>query len=754
MSKKKKSQKVDYEVFNYGPIKMEKIGREINISTNWRKKPQFEEYREQVAENRSNLKIEIDTKIKELVEIIKNNDPFSLLVFMFAKNCFIDFESYKESSHEGYECFVEYSQSLILSQDFQFRPKIITDETIEKYEKLINEMIPDVFWFFGSDPRINKKNHLENELRIQCLLQYLFVRGDSYPKHYIEMISEHYKEYNDFYENNFGLDSNHIIANFLEIKQQISSNLNHEIKNKDMEKLLVNGKFDQFNSKVKSLFEVKQNANLKFDFLKMISSKIGDNQIFKENKAFSLWPINDSIIYKKPLIEYDKKFYCFNPILMFRNIDYILESWIKTLDNDFYHGGYQNSRAAYLEKKGIEYLSQILKGANVYQNLVYDGGETDGLILFDNCIFIVEAKAGEFSTIARRGEFKKRDIEKLIEDAYNQAIRTKNYIDKNATPTFKIKDTGKIFELKNKQDYRYVFFINITLQKLGHIATMLSSLKVFNFIQGKEWIWSVFINDLRVIAELIESPSIFIHYLKRRIKAYDYPFHSPDELDFFMFYYYEGLFFENENLKDFHMLTPSGYTEKLDRYYDYQAGSVSSGEKPKLQISDEYKKLIMDIEATQKFGFTTVTTYLLDFDSTEHQRILDTIKSTKEISFNKGCQSSFTLQFDCCLMGLVVFITHNSFNFNEIDNYCYLKMYQTKYPEWIAIMIKYKMDGTRDLDFKIYNKKWQFDQEMEKKLKYYQKLTVQEYLKNHKKIGRNDICPCGTGLKYKKCCGR
>jgi uncharacterized protein YecA (UPF0149 family) len=22
------------------------------------------------------------------------------------------------------------------------------------------------------------------------------------------------------------------------------------------------------------------------------------------------------------------------------------------------------------------------------------------------------------------------------------------------------------------------------------------------------------------------------------------------------------------------------------------------------------------------------------------------------------------------------------------------------------------------------------------------------------KIGRNDACPCGSGIKYKKCCGR
>jgi preprotein translocase subunit SecA len=27
-------------------------------------------------------------------------------------------------------------------------------------------------------------------------------------------------------------------------------------------------------------------------------------------------------------------------------------------------------------------------------------------------------------------------------------------------------------------------------------------------------------------------------------------------------------------------------------------------------------------------------------------------------------------------------------------------------------------------------------------------------VKREKKIGRNDPCPCGSGKKYKKCCGK
>lgn len=27
-------------------------------------------------------------------------------------------------------------------------------------------------------------------------------------------------------------------------------------------------------------------------------------------------------------------------------------------------------------------------------------------------------------------------------------------------------------------------------------------------------------------------------------------------------------------------------------------------------------------------------------------------------------------------------------------------------------------------------------------------------VRSHQKVGRNDLCPCGNGKKFKKCCGR
>ena len=32
--------------------------------------------------------------------------------------------------------------------------------------------------------------------------------------------------------------------------------------------------------------------------------------------------------------------------------------------------------------------------------------------------------------------------------------------------------------------------------------------------------------------------------------------------------------------------------------------------------------------------------------------------------------------------------------------------------------------------------------------------TPKTVVRKGEKVGRNDPCPCGSGLKYKKCCGR
>ena len=67
----------------------------------------------------------------------------------------------------------------------------------------------------------------------------------------------------------------------------------------------------------------------------------------------------------------------------------------------------------------------------------------------------------------------------------------------------------------------------------------------------------------------------------------------------------------------------------------------------------------------------------------------------------------------------------------------------------VAIAKRMKADGV-DLNSLRAMKKWL--KEHEKELKLEQQGKIQTIVKE-KEPGRNDPCPCGSGKKYKKCCG-
>lgn len=68
----------------------------------------------------------------------------------------------------------------------------------------------------------------------------------------------------------------------------------------------------------------------------------------------------------------------------------------------------------------------------------------------------------------------------------------------------------------------------------------------------------------------------------------------------------------------------------------------------------------------------------------------------------------------------------------------------------ISIAKRMKADGV-DLNSPRAMKKWVKDHE--KELKQEQQQGKIEPIVKEKEPGRNDPCPCGSGKKYKKCCG-
>ena len=801
---KKKKIKINpnnYEGYTYGPVKVEREGRVVKVSSYW-EPGQFEKFKEKIKNERPKFKKAIDRKIDEVLSLIRQFEPFELLANISTINLFVDPEEhYKEVAHERNECYVEYTQSLVLSQKREEKLPHVTEKVIERFNVLLTEIFKDVLLYFGTEDAEDKFNEAEKELRFTSISRYLFERGDNYPEHHLDMVRDIFKSHDSLFETHYGFNSSQIISTIQEIAEQLLNNLRQQteiiyLQNElnELFKEFVNKEGqDSFSSnddcyskyfalpnvqeKKKKLdeiqynidrnpFEISPNKNILLDLLKLLSSSFGDNSSFATLKKYPGWPTNDSVIYSRPLIENNGKYYCFSPQVLFRNTVNILEGWIQDKDESYYQSTYQNKRAEYLENKALEYLKNILPEAKVFGNLFYsitENGvkkrpETDGLILYDENLFIIEAKAGKFSKSAKRGGLKrmKEDVTKLIDSAYKQALRTKQYIKDTPKPVFKHEDGSIAVIIKDKEKYKNIYLFSITLQNLAHLSTRLNSLRSLNLVEGKEWPWSVFINDLRVISELIEFPSEFLHFLQRRIKVNDYPqFYTTDELDFLMFYFREGLYFEDGILQNLDRYIPSAYTEDLDKYYDYIAGRISSGKKPRLRISEEYKNLITEIESTGKDRFTKVTTILLGFDSKTQRAVLNNLKKIQEISKRDNRDDDFTMYFTEPKMGLMFLVSKNRKpeSWDRLDRHCRLKMYQMRFEEWILITVYVDKRGMRSLDFKIYNKKWEHDSDMEIQLDKFKALKMEKFKKTGLKIGRNTPCPCGSGLKYKKCCG-
>ena len=301
--------------------------------------------------------------------------------------------------------------------------------------------------------------------------------------------------------------------------------------------------------------------------------EIGENTDFKNGKI-EYFPTNNTHIYNKPLIKIDDEYYCFNPALIIYNLHTILEKIVlNVIPPKKHQKNYYKKKGEYLEDKSLELFKELLPNCEIYKNLKYGvDDEVDGIVIYDNNIFIVEAKSGKFSTGAKKGNIEKikNDTKKLIEEAYQQAIRAKKYIIENSVSEFRDKKRGKPILNIKKHEINNIYLVNVTLEPLNHLTTNLSSLKEFDYIEEDEWIWSVYLNDLRIISEIIDSPSEFLLYIDRRIKFNDYPqVKIAEEIDIFGYFLNEGLYFEDINFPEngFILTIYSSYSKDIDLYY-------------------------------------------------------------------------------------------------------------------------------------------------------------------------------------------
>jgi len=457
------------------------------------------------------------------------------------------------------------------------------------------------------------------------------------------------------------------------------------------------------------------------NYLKALSCKFGE-----ANKDFNS-PLDENAIITKPIINIDGNKY-FSPIPqdLVYNLPLIFENFLeeeKQRQTKIWQN-YQNIKSKYTEDKIYEYFSRLFPKQSIFKNLRYyyqeQEFEVDVLILYDNKIFIIESKAGAFTEQAKRGAIKrlKTDLKKLIEDAYQQGRRVRDYIKSAKTAVFKDKNGKKVLDIKFKPNKIDFFLINVTLEPLMSLATGLKRLQSLGLFEKNEYPWSVNLFELDLITRHIPSPTIFIHYLEKRLLAQDENiFHAFDELTFFAWYLEKGNFYvpklDEGKTPDLVSLDGS-WVAMFDDHYLYGKDT------PQLKIEPDLVKIIRILEVLHPVGYSNIASALLDFDHQARGLILKNMNELINKTKKDQKKHDFTVLYKEINTGFTFITQCGRERLKErLSSYCAIKKYQTKTRRWIGIGKDVLDDEWFVSEFLYLDFPWESDPRMDELLKTY-----------------------------------
>lgn len=623
-----------------------------------------------------------------------------------------------------------------------------------------------------------------NQTKFMQSMHHMIVRGDSFSEHKVQLCKELFSKFDSILLDKYSLNASELIDELINIAnnplkvlgvqrlyfdemktayQDFTEQLSHlngaELA-KSIEKYKESASVSETNERIQkihdetgillndSVFEIKSTA-LPKEILHQLSIELGDNAGFEKGKI-KYFPTNNSIIYDHPFIRIEGKYYCFSLASIYNCLQKLIENILLSLIPPKNHQkSYYKLKGDYLESKSLELFKEIMPKCQVYENLKYGiDDEVDGIITYDNNILIIESKSNKFTLEAQQGNVDriKRNIKDIVEKAYQQAIRAKQYILSNRLAEFRDKNRKVVLTIDNTK-INNIYLINTTLEPLNHLSSDLSSLQEFGFIQNNEWIWSIYLNDLRIIADIIDSPSEFLLYLDRRIKYNDYPqIKMAEELDIFGYFLKEGLHFEGINFpsESFMLSIDSSYSKNIDLYYYWKEGTLKEQQvKPAFydECKDNIKFLVKKIENTDKTNFTLLAKLLLSLNCQTQGFVKNQI-----LLMQKHQRTDFHFYIEEQNIG-VMFVNKKSYDYDRLKKQCQLYAYERNINNWFLIVIN---DEAISFEKFYYNN--DYSEVLAKEVEHLRQLRLEQSFKTNKKISRNDTCPCGSEKKYKKCC--
>lgn len=396
--------------------------------------------------------------------------------------------------------------------------------------------------------------------------------------------------------------------------------------------------------------------------------------------------------------------------------------------------------------------SKTFKSVKIISKKGYDETDIDVLCVLGSKALCIQVKSKKLTELSRGGDDRalQDDFQKAVQDAYEQGLVSRRNILKKESKLFD--NNGNEIILSEEIDDVYLMVITTEIYpSLTHQSDIMLNKK------GKDpypIVLTIF--DLELLVHYLNDPYDFLYYIKQRISLMEY--FKADEEIVFLGYHLDKKLWKTPN-KDMCGIDNS-YGQLIDRnYFPLKAGLEISDEGDVIKHrwkNEDFNQLCNELKNINEAKITDIIFYLSDLSGIAIEDMMNLMISTKRNTINDGKSHSFSLPPDNNYIPCfgISFISLNSNDMEELRNkllnLCLLRKYKSKGDIWIGFgSLKNSLNM---IDFIAFNDdEWKYDKELEKKSKF---LTGGKFVRLGNKTSRNDKCTCGSGLKYKKCCGR
>lgn len=482
---------------------------------------------------------------------------------------------------------------------------------------------------------------------------------------------------------------------------------------------------------------------------------------------------------KKPLIQFGSDYYAVDPCFA-RDAGYraLLHNLLQRKPD--YRKTFEDRQKTMSEAAFADILAAQLPGATVFQEVYYKDpaskhwSENDTLILLDDVLFLVEAKAGAAATIASPAlDFDRhaQSVQDLVLKAYKQCERFFNYLySADEVPLYHFVD-GRYEECGRVRhsDYRVMVPIGLTVESFSPFSTYCKELPQVEPLLGRHAFVSQSIDDLFVLKRLLPTPGEFVHYMEvRQAVAGMRGAHLFDEFDHLGAYLKRNRFDKEiaEQLKSgkVKMLIWDGMSDIVDK--SFEGEDWESGPFPTQDFPEEVMKLLGALDATRARAWLSAESHIRDFGEEGRGNLAKMLSDLRQ-TLNQHPARHFISGGD----GEPLFVwlqNHDQqVDWAAVNDKASAAALATKASNVIGVVAELSAHGIyhraqsfavhvpterTEENSRIYEDAAQMAQTAHAvNLKQPKNVTPSVKIK---KPGRNDPCPCGSGLKYKKCHGR